>query len=113
MFEKKQYIYSETLGVCRVEDIVKLNAKKDGSEGLMYYVLRSKAQPDKNCYIPVEGHKVLLRELISKEDAASKLNEKFAGRRDELEIGEVAYVLGRTLEEIKEEIKEDVKEEIK
>ena len=40
MFEKKQIIYSETQGVCRVDNIVSLSATK-GVPGVPYYVLRS------------------------------------------------------------------------
>ena len=39
MFQKKQYIYSETQGVCIVENIVQLPAGK--GENIPYYVLKS------------------------------------------------------------------------
>ena len=39
MFQKKQKIYSETQGVCIVENIVQLPAGK--GETLSYYVLKS------------------------------------------------------------------------
>ena len=38
MFQKKQMIYSESLGVCQVENIVGLSATKRG-ETISYYVL--------------------------------------------------------------------------
>ena len=40
MFEKKQIIYSETMGVCQVDNIVSLSATR-GEAGVPYYVLRS------------------------------------------------------------------------
>ena len=40
MFEKKQIIYSETQGVCRVDNIVSLSAAR-GEVGVPYYVLKS------------------------------------------------------------------------
>ena len=67
MFEKKDIIYSETLGVCRVDDITKLAQKK--GEPIAYYVLRSGENTDKVAYIPVEKHIVNLRELIGYEEA--------------------------------------------
>jgi hypothetical protein len=40
MFEKKQIIYSETMGLCQVDNIVSLSATR-GEAGVPYYVLRS------------------------------------------------------------------------
>ena len=71
MFEKKQFIYSETMGVCKVVDIVKLSTKKDAGEGIYYYHLKAVADKLQDAYIPVEHHEVQLRELISKEEASS------------------------------------------
>ena len=39
MFEKKQIIYSETQGVCQVENIVSLSASRRERK-ILYYVLR-------------------------------------------------------------------------
>lgn len=89
-FEKKEIIYSETLGVCRVEDVVKLSQKK--GETILYYVLRPVADKGKVAYIPVEKHSVLLRRLIDQETAA---NVKKNGYKDlpDLRKQEVDYVL--------------------
>ncbi len=67
MFLKKQYIYSETLGVCKVENIVQLPAGKNGN--VPYYVLRPEFEKEKVSYIPVEEHQVVLREMFSEEEA--------------------------------------------
>lgn len=67
MFEKKQYIFSESMGVCLVEDITRLALKR--GEPISYYVLRSVYQKDKTAYIPVEHHSVELRDLICAEEA--------------------------------------------
>ena len=67
MFQKKDYIYSETMGVCLVADITNLAAKK--AAAVSYYVLKSVYQKDKVAYIPVENHTVELRELITPEQA--------------------------------------------
>lgn len=64
MFAKKDIIHSETLGVCRVHDIVRLARKNGDME--TYYVLRT-LDGDRSAYIPVEGHTVKLRELTEEE----------------------------------------------
>ena len=76
MFEKKTYLYSENMGVCFVEDVTKLvTARK---KEVPYYVLRSVYRKDKTAYIPVEGHTVELRELMTPEEAEKELFEDTA-----------------------------------
>ena len=70
MFQKKQKIYSETQGVCIVENIVQLPAGK--GETLPYYVLKS-VLDEKTSYIPVNNHQVSLRELFTEEEARELL----------------------------------------
>lgn len=67
MFQKKQYIYSETQGACIVETITQLPAGKGTT--VPYYVLKSVFDSTKVSYIPVHNHQVVLRELFSKEEA--------------------------------------------
>lgn len=91
-FEKKEIIFSETLGVCRIDDVVRLSPKK--KEGILYYVLRSIADKTKVAYIPVEEHAVLLRRLIDKETAEKIKNTNYK----ELSVQkkqEVDYVLSK------------------
>jgi hypothetical protein len=83
MFQKKDYIYSETMGVCRVDDVTNL-AVKHGTP-IPYYVLRSVYQKDKVAYIPVEHHAVSLRELITREEAL-QLQEQWKSETDQPEI---------------------------
>ncbi len=73
MFQKKDYIYSETMGVCRVDDVTNLAPKKGNA--VAYYVLRSVYQKEKVAYIPVDNHAVELRELISPEEATAFLEK--------------------------------------
>lgn len=100
MFQKKEYIYSESLGVCRVNDIAKLNTKSE--EQLLYYVLRPELDQSKKSYIPVEGHKVQLRSLISVEQAEEIFEHGLKDIENELELSELAYVLEKSIEEIKQ-----------
>lgn len=63
MFQKKQIIYSETLGVCVVDNIVSLAASKR-EKPVPYYVLKPVFE-DKVSYIPVEHHRVDILEAIT------------------------------------------------
>lgn len=67
MFQKKDYIYSESMGVCLVADVTNLAPKKGNA--VSYYVLKSVYQKDKVAYIPVENHTVELRQLITPDEA--------------------------------------------
>ena len=80
MFQKKDYIYSESMGVCLVADVTNLAPKK--GTAVSYYVLKSVYQKDKVAYIPVENHSVELRGLITKEQAQA-LTEEWKKSEDE------------------------------
>ena len=72
MFEKKQIIYSETMGVCQVDNIVSLSATR-GEAGVPYYVLRSLTDKSKVSYIPVDHHQVALRVIFTRQEAQEML----------------------------------------
>lgn len=97
MFEKKQIIYSETMGVCQVDNIVSLSATR-GEAGVPYYVLRSVADKAKVSYIPVDHHQVVLRELFTKEEAQAMLGTEEL-KKNELLKAAVDYVLLHNEEE--------------
>ena len=90
MFQKKQKIYSETQGVCIVDNIVQLPAGK--GETLPYYVLKSVFDAAKVSYIPVNNHQVNLRELFTEEEARELLNKPEL-EKNELLKAAVDYVL--------------------
>lgn len=93
LFQKKDIIYSETLGVCIVDDIVKLSDNRKDTYN--YYLLRSLFDKTKKAYIPVENHSVKLRELISSEEAqAIKTRDNFDQYSQTLK-DEVTYVLSK------------------
>ncbi len=102
MFEKKMIIYSENFGVCRVSDVTKLTEKS--GQNLSYYVLNSIYDKKKVSYIPVENHKVMLRELISEEEARRELDDLVEAdaleETSNLVLGEIAYVLGMSMDEL-------------
>ncbi|MGN0436980.1 MAG: CarD-like/TRCF domain protein [Lachnospiraceae bacterium] len=89
MFEKKDIIFSETLGVCKVAEITRLPAKNN--EQVLYYGLRSVYDSKKVSYIPVEHHQVLLRNLISYEEAKA-LEDDYENLTKQQQM-EVEYVL--------------------
>lgn len=90
MFQKKQKIYSETQGVCIVENIVQLPAGKNTK--VPYYVLKPVLNTEKVSYIPVENHQVALRELFTREEAEKLLNTPDL-EKNELLKAAVDYVL--------------------
>ena len=90
MFQKKQKIYSETQGVCVVENIVQLPTGK--KEKASYYVLKSLFDASNVAYIPVEHHKVVLRELFSIEEA-KELQKDPTLKENEKLLNAVNYVL--------------------
>ena len=97
MFQKKQIIYSESQGVCLVDNIVSLSAAKGGKQ-IPYYVLKPMAEPEKVSYIPVENHQVRLREIFSIEEAM-ELKQTEAWRKDEKLKAAIEYVLREQEEE--------------
>ena len=90
MFQKKQYIYSETQGACIVDNIVQLPAGK--GETVAYYVLKSVFDASKVSYIPVKNHQVVLRELFSREEALEMQKEP-EFEKDEKRKAAVEFVL--------------------
>lgn len=91
MFQKKQLIYSEELGVCRVENIVSLSAARE-EPSVEYYALKPLFGSKQAAYLPVEGHKQVLRELFTREEAAALQNTEEAKKEGPLKEA-IAYVL--------------------
>jgi len=90
MFQKKQKIYSETQGVCVVDNIVQLPAGK--GETLPYYVLKSVFDTTKVSYIPVNNQQLSLRELFTEEAARELLENPELEKNEQLKAA-VDYVL--------------------
>lgn len=94
MFEKKDIIFSETLGVCKVEEVTKLST--NNSEPVLYYGLRSVMDKSKVSYIPVENHSVQLRSLITVEEAKELADSEGFKDLNALLKQEVEYVLAKS-----------------
>lgn len=82
IYSKKDYVYADTLGVCRVEEVTNL-ATKDGNV-TQYYGLRCMQHETTTAYFPVEGHEVNIRPLITKEEAV-KITEMSDDDKKELD----------------------------
>ena len=91
MFEKKQLIYSGTLGICQVDNIVNLSATK-GIATTPYYVLKQVMGEKKTSYIPVEEHQVELREIFTKEEANELIKDE-NNKKNEVLYQALKYVL--------------------
>ena len=90
MFQKKQRIYSETLGACIVDNLVQLPTGK--GQNATYYVLKSVFDATKVAYIPAVNHQVALRYLFSKEEA-EKMQQDEELMKDEKLKAAIEYVL--------------------
>ena len=89
MFNKNEVIYSGGIGVCKVSDIVNLQVNK--RPPIQYYLLSSVFDKKKTSYIPVSGHQVALRHLITVDEAKEKVRQK---NISEIEKSEIEYVIG-------------------
>lgn len=93
LFQKKDIIYSETLGVCIVDSIVNLSDSR--KDTYSYYLLRSIFDKTKKAYIPVENHSVKLRELITSEEAQTLKNGEGFDQLSQIAKDEITYVLAK------------------
>lgn len=84
MFEKGDLILYETAGVCRIEEISRLEFLKNDR---VYYSLVPVFEKDSVIYVPVDNEKVKMRPIMSREEAEAFIEQLPAieGRRD---IGE-------------------------
>lgn len=92
-FEKKDYVFVEDIGVCRVDEIAKLT-QKDGMV-VLYYGFRSMMTQTKTAYIPVENHSAKLRKLVTLEEATSYL-EIDEEKRNDLNTFEAKFVIAQS-----------------
>ena len=107
VYEKKEIIYSSTMGVCIVSDVTKLSADKN-TPPIPYYVLKSYYDKTHVAYIPIENHEVELRPLMDEtaaQAAFEDLKQAYADDPDhipdDLMVGELAYIMKLKPEELK------------
>ena len=68
MYKKGELVVYGNNGVCVVEDITTVENLLSGSEGALYYVLRSKISNGSVSYVPVDSN-VFLRPVMTKAQA--------------------------------------------
>ncbi len=68
MFEKGEYIVYGSKGICKVQDITKLDLEGVSKERL-YYVLTPYNQKDSKIFVPVDCNKTVMRRVISQPEA--------------------------------------------
>ena len=74
MFDKGQLIIYGSNGVCEVTDITKMSFK-GVNESKLYYVLQPYYQKTGKIFTPVDNEKVVMRQLISAEEAKALIDD--------------------------------------
>lgn len=73
MFERGEYVFHESSGVCRIEDI--RIAPLDGMPAdRTYYIMRPIHDPNSVIYIPIDSDRIFLRRLLNREEAIELLD---------------------------------------
>ncbi len=93
-YSKNEILFSESIGVCRVADILNLSSNK--KDYIRYYLLISLHDSNKSSYIPVNSHHILLRPLITVEEAHNRENAENLSMQEKQEI---EYVLQKDRKE--------------
>ena len=74
MFQKDDYVFYESEGICKIADIQL--APLDGMPSdRQYYILQSVHDRNGMIYIPVDSEKVFLRKLLNREEAQKLMDE--------------------------------------
>ena len=74
MFTKGEYIIYGNKGVCQVKDITTVNMEGVPADRL-YYLLEPKYSPGSQVLTPVDNTKVIMRALISREEAETLIRD--------------------------------------
>ena len=74
MFEKSELIMYGTTGVCEVVNITTPNIKGI-PKGKLYYELQPYYQKDGKIFTPIDNEKVLMRRIITKQEAEQLIHE--------------------------------------
>lgn len=74
MFEVGEYIVYGSKGVCMVEDITHIDIPGADKDRL-YYVLEQLENGSGKIYVPTDSQKVVMRRVISKEDATDLIQQ--------------------------------------
>lgn len=72
MFNVNDYVMYGNIGICKIEEISKLDFGKEG----IYYTLQPVYADNSKIYVAVDNTKVNMRSAISKEEAVDIINGK-------------------------------------
>lgn len=74
MFETGDYIVYGNTGICQVMGVTTMHM--DGvSQDRLYYILRPEKTTEGKIFTPVENNRIVMRELLTKEQAESLIDE--------------------------------------
>ena len=74
MFQKNEYVFYESGGICQISDIQKAPLDNMPSDRL-YYVMQSLHDHSSVMYIPVDSDRIFLRKLLNREEATSLVEQ--------------------------------------
>lgn len=91
MFEKGEYIVAGNNGICQVSEITHLDMKSANKDKL-YYVLVPIDAADRRIYSPVDNAKVIMRNVLTREEAEKLIDEiRDIDQMEENEYKEAEY----------------------
>lgn len=74
MFETGDYIVYGNTGICRVMGVTTMDMEGIPKNRL-YYILRPDGQTEGKIFTPVDNHKMVMRKMMSKEEAENLIEE--------------------------------------
>ncbi|MBQ8431917.1 MAG: hypothetical protein IJX28_03440 [Clostridia bacterium] len=74
MFQKDDYVFYESGGICQISDIQKAPLDSMPSDRL-YYVMQSLHDRNSVMYIPVDNDRIFVRKLLNREEASSLVKQ--------------------------------------
>ncbi len=73
MFERDEYVFHESGGVCKIADIQAAPLENMPADRL-YYILKPVHDPNSVIYIPADSEQIFLRRLMKREEAEELLD---------------------------------------
>ena len=73
MFEREEYVFHESGGVCKIADI-QMAPLEGMPRDREYYILQPLSDPNSMIYVPVDSDKIFLRRLLSRAEAEALLD---------------------------------------
>lgn len=74
MYEQGDIVIYGAQGICRIEAVGPLNLRI-GAPGAQYYTLRSYYHPELVIYAPVDGHAIVMRDPLTRQQAEAVIDD--------------------------------------